>query len=464
MYGSNVGALNVYVQTGAAIPSTPTWKRTGTQGTHWLMGQFSVNVKTPFNVVIEGVRGNGYRGDIAIDDVNITNGSCSAGTTVGPSSKPAADKCNFEASNLCGFSQDHSDKFDWSRTTGSTSSRGTGPSSDHTYGTRLGHYMYIETSSPRRPNDVARLNSFILTGPTSPTCLTFWYHMYGNSIGTLNVYVTRNGAKGSPIWQMSGNQGNSWNVAEVSIKTVSGSTPYQIVFEGIVGRTYLGDIAIDDFSVTAGSCSASVNCNFDSGLCSWRNDKTDKFDWTLNKGTTGSGGTGPTTDHTSGHGEYVFIEASSPRINGDNAQLISANIPASNTTCFHFYYHMYGTAVGTLRVWYKESGAYPVPIWEQAGSKGNAWQKGQITIPTSKRDFQIIVEGVRGSSWSGDIGLDDVSIDNATSCPMIPNTAKPTVTMSPPPSVITTTTWRQPPPTSALPTPMIGQFHFCTIL
>ncbi|XP_046571399.1 MAM and LDL-receptor class A domain-containing protein 1-like [Haliotis rubra] len=204
MYGSNVGALNVYVQTGAAIPSTPTWKRTGTHGTHWRMGQFSVNVKTPFNMVLEGVRGNGYRGDIAIDDVNIANGSCSAGTTVGPSSKPAADKCNFEASNLCGFSQDHSDKFDWSRTTGSTSSRGTGPSSDHTYGTRLGHYMYIETSSPRRPNDVARLNSFILTGPTSPTCFTFWYHMYGSSIGSLNVYVMRNGARGSPVWHMSG--------------------------------------------------------------------------------------------------------------------------------------------------------------------------------------------------------------------------------------------------------------------
>lgn len=63
-----------------------------------------------------------------------------------------------------------------------------------------------------------------------------------------------------------------------------------------------------------------VNCNFDSGLCSWRNDKTDKFDWTLNKGTTGSGGTGPTTDHTSGHGNvemcYVsndlFLEKHSP--------------------------------------------------------------------------------------------------------------------------------------------------------
>jgi hypothetical protein len=35
----------------------------------------------------------------------------------------------------------------------------TGPTNDHTYGTRQGWYAFIETSAPRAPNDTARLVS-----------------------------------------------------------------------------------------------------------------------------------------------------------------------------------------------------------------------------------------------------------------------------------------------------------------
>ena len=43
-------------------------------------------------------------------------------------------------------------------------------------------------------------------------CVSFYYHMYGRDIKTLNVY---NG--GNVIWTKSGNQGNAWKKAEVSI-------------------------------------------------------------------------------------------------------------------------------------------------------------------------------------------------------------------------------------------------------
>lgn len=39
--------------------------------------------------------------------------------------------CDFE-NGLCGWTQYKKDKFDWTRATGTTSSSGTGPSSDHT--------------------------------------------------------------------------------------------------------------------------------------------------------------------------------------------------------------------------------------------------------------------------------------------------------------------------------------------
>ena len=50
-----------------------------------------------------------------------------------------AGMCSFEASDICGYKQDHdTDKFDWVRSNGPTSSIGTGPVADHTYGTVYG--------------------------------------------------------------------------------------------------------------------------------------------------------------------------------------------------------------------------------------------------------------------------------------------------------------------------------------
>ena len=54
------------------------------------------------------------------------------------------------------------------------------------------------------------------------------------------------------------------------------------------------------FLVNTGS-----NCNFETGLCSWKQDvATDKFNWTRNQGSTSSVGTGPSTDHTLGTSKY----------------------------------------------------------------------------------------------------------------------------------------------------------------
>lgn len=39
---------------------------------------------------------------------------------------------------MCGYTQDKTDDFDWTRDNGGTTTRGTGPSADHTYGTKEG--------------------------------------------------------------------------------------------------------------------------------------------------------------------------------------------------------------------------------------------------------------------------------------------------------------------------------------
>ena len=49
------------------------------------------------------------------------------------------------------------------------------------------------------------------------------------------------------------------------------------------------------------------NCNFDNGLCTWTKDHSGDFDWISGSGQTASQRTGPTADHTSSHGQTLFL-------------------------------------------------------------------------------------------------------------------------------------------------------------
>ena len=69
-----------------------------------------------------------------------------------------------------------------------TWSQGTGPSSDHTYGTSAGKYMYFEASNKAKGMK-ARLLSPPATVIDRNSCISFWYHMYGPHTGDLSVYA-----------------------------------------------------------------------------------------------------------------------------------------------------------------------------------------------------------------------------------------------------------------------------------
>ena len=59
---------------------------------------------------------------------------------------------------------------------------------DHTTGTDRGYYLYIETSLPQTTGQKARIVSPMYSSSSS-VCVKFYYHMYGASIGTLNVLM-----------------------------------------------------------------------------------------------------------------------------------------------------------------------------------------------------------------------------------------------------------------------------------
>uniref|UniRef100_A0A452TX58 MAM domain-containing glycosylphosphatidylinositol anchor protein 1-like n=1 Tax=Ursus maritimus TaxID=29073 RepID=A0A452TX58_URSMA len=174
-----------------------------------------------------------------------------------PHSWPNADNtCHFEDEKICGYTQDLTDNFDWTRQNALTQnpkrSPNTGPPTDIS-GTPEGYYMFIETSRPRELGDRARLVSPLYNASAKFYCVSFFYHMYGKHIGSLNLLVrSRNkGPLDTHAWSLSGNKGNVWQQAHVPINP---SGPFQIIFEGVRGSGYLGDIAIDDVTLKKGEC------------------------------------------------------------------------------------------------------------------------------------------------------------------------------------------------------------------
>ncbi|XP_067335871.1 MAM domain-containing glycosylphosphatidylinositol anchor protein 2-like isoform X2 [Channa argus] len=77
MYGKHIGALNAFLrQKGQAVTETPVWSLTGNQGNRWIQAKVNIHPTSAFQIVMEGIRGSGIEGDIAIDDITIEEGEC----------------------------------------------------------------------------------------------------------------------------------------------------------------------------------------------------------------------------------------------------------------------------------------------------------------------------------------------------------------------------------------------------
>ncbi|MBT8270629.1 MAG: choice-of-anchor D domain-containing protein, partial [Bacteroidia bacterium] len=146
--------------------------------------------------------------------------------------------------------QDLTDNFDWSSGTGGTPSGTTGPNGAH-HGTG---YLFTEASG--NYNNTANLWSpcFDLTGTTIPR-MTFFFHMYGQDMGTLNVDLSTDGGLTYPINLASYNGAvqnanqSSYIPISIDLSAYIGQV-VKIRIQGITGGNYRSDMAIDYFRLT----------------------------------------------------------------------------------------------------------------------------------------------------------------------------------------------------------------------
>lgn len=169
------------------------------------------------------------------------------------------------------------DNMDWRANQGETPTGSTGPDVDHTLGTAQGTYLYTETSTCYQLTSSYLTSCINLAGETTPQ-LSFWYHLYGASMGSLHVDVYADGAWTNNVASVSGNQSNVWKQKSVLLTSFAGKT-INIRFRGISGSSNTSDMAIDDISVA--DATVVDEASFGQGLRVYPNPAAGIFNLTL---------------------------------------------------------------------------------------------------------------------------------------------------------------------------------------
>ncbi|MEP2774274.1 MAG: T9SS type A sorting domain-containing protein [Fulvivirga sp.] len=289
MYGSNMGTLVLEASTDGTWNTV--WSRSGDQGNSWasasvdLSSYLGETVKLRF----KGTTGSSYRGDMTVDNISLTTttgGGGGGGLTCGATETPGYSE-GFESS-FGAWAQASGDDFDWTRRSGGTPSSNTGPAAAYAGS----YYMYIESSSPNYSNKTAIIESpcLDLSGASSAN-FSFRYHMYGaTAMGGLDLEATIDGTNWSSVWSKSGNQGNSWQEANVDLAAYTGDN-VKLRFVGTTGTTWQGDMAVDAISLSSsgGGGGGTTTVNLSITLDNY----PEETSWEIRSGSTviASGGT-----------------------------------------------------------------------------------------------------------------------------------------------------------------------------
>jgi len=140
--------------------------------------------------------------------------------------------------------------------------------------------------------------------------------------------------------------------------------------------------------------------------------------WTLNSSLTPNNGTGPSDDinpntFLPGGGRYMYMR-SYPFYNSNYLPSVSMTsecyVPESPynnpDTWFKFFYHMYGSGIGTIDVLVNGKN-----IWSKSGNKGDQWNYAQIDLANYVDDYVIFeIVATTTGEYECDMAIDNISI------------------------------------------------------
>ncbi|WP_378185932.1 M36 family metallopeptidase [Aquimarina sp. W85] len=159
------------------------------------------------------------------------------------------------------------------------------------------------------------------------------------------------------------------------------------------------------------------NESFEGNIGAWSQASGDDLNWTVNANGTPSDGTGP-SGAINGN-SYIYVEASGDGTGFPTKRAIlnSPCLDFSGLTSpvLSFQYHMVGSAVGTFTVEARtENTGNWTSVFSRTGAQGTDWNVANVDLSAYARNasVQLRLNTVTGSSWQGDVSIDDLRISN----------------------------------------------------
>ena len=186
-------------------------------------------------------------------------------------------------------------------------------------------------------------------------------------------------------------------------------------FEGAVAQC--APPGIEDFESSTATVTSECGTNDPGVLPSgWSNDPTGSTVWRVFSGPTPSGGTGPQGDHTTGSGNYVYVETScsTPAFWHGVLNLPCFDASAVLNPTLSFWSHMYGADMGTLSVQQLDATGVWNTIYMITGDQGDQWTINIVPVTLVNGTATLRFFYVRGSSFQSDCCLDDIVFGEPT--------------------------------------------------
>ncbi|KAM5145693.1 apical endosomal glycoprotein [Mantella aurantiaca] len=380
-------------------------EKKGYRGPVWLREKIVLQyVNQSFQITFEGVAG-GEEGTVALDDLILSSGCKVVNSSKQFESPLPPEKTEINGRESCNTVEWFDFRKGMERWTDVSIGRIKWENSKEGDGTYLS-VMKAEGNL----NTHAEISSPLLcsVGPTCVLNMTYYFNSGPTGFLNLRAWNPQLGTH-SHTWHGTGERSTSWNTVAIPLGEMK--QPFQLMLSGSVDPQPGGNwsalvqeirfIGCQNASV---SDKEPVTCNFEENLCGWYQDLTEEVDWKL----------GSLSDHTTGQGNYMYVEGNSREDRGNIARLIS--YPQSTTVesqCLSFYHRMHGPEAGTLNIFSIYNGGEEKLIWTSTGTHGNRWHRDSVTI--TGKQYQLIFEALRDGSV-GHIAIDDITITSGA-CP-----------------------------------------------
>jgi hypothetical protein len=200
-------------------------------------------------------------------------------------------------------------------------------------------------------------------------------------------------------------------------------------FFTIVNPTVKGPYSqnFDSFKAGKGTVTSGIPVGFDTLIGGWEQLSDDDLNWTVYNGPTPSkanataGGTGPNGDHTSGTGNYLYLEASGSNSPAKSAIMLSPMVTTQSLGDIQigFWYHMFSRDghMGDLFVDVYADGIWADSVVHLTGDYGDVWHEQVIQLSqafpqstTAVSRVQVRFRGITGTAYDSDICIDDFRV------------------------------------------------------